>query len=287
MSTSGLNPAENLCFGANTTSGVSIGFDDAITIDNTKTPTEIYFHGIKVPDTSGTPINFTSLIASTEGFNPSGFLNIGTSNTSEITIGPLKIDNTVVPSQIYINNRAYSPIELSVGHEYTLTEDSTGDKDDLADQVSFINVDGNDIVRVIGKLVTLPIPVDFIDPFGNGPPTATHYTMLELVDGGTYEFNMDINVINAGSLPMWFGNNPSLYLVISSSSTIIDESNIVLDFSSATSQYNKKFNLNAEAGTRVYFDTNVTKGWSSSFSNIGGITILKNGTKISIKRIGD
>jgi hypothetical protein len=180
---------------------------------------------------------------------------------------------------------AYPPIEIPVAHDYTLAEDSTGDKDTLSDQVSFVNVDGNDDIRVIGKLVTLP------PNFMGEIDTVTRYTMLELVDGGTYEFNMDLNVVNAGSNGSGggFGIPAYLYLVVSSSSDPIVESYILLDFdfSAETSHYyNKKFNFNAAAGTRVYFDTNVTKMFVSTVNPLGGLTINKIGTKISIKRIG-
>ena len=281
---SGLNPAGILCLGAINTSIVLIG--NAIKIDNTTS--EITINGIKVPDASGTQLNFDSVINSKAGLNPSGTLHIGVS-TAQIIMGLLKIDNTVIPSQVYINGVAYPPIEIPVAHDYTLAEDSTGDKDTLSDQISFVNVDGNDDVRVIGKLVTLPPSPWGTNVPGEPPPepeTVTRYTMLELVDGGTYEFNMDLNVVDAGSDGP-FAPPAYLYLVVSSSSDPIVESYVLLDFSAETSHYyNKKFNFNAAAGTRVYFDTNVTKMFTSTVNPLGGLTINKIGTKISIKRIG-
>ena len=166
MSTSGLNPTGSLCFGAINTTEVSIGFDDAITIDNTKTPAEIYFHGVKVPNINGTQTDFTSLIASNEGFNPSEVLNIGTSNTSEITIGPLKIDNTVVPPQIYINEIAYFPIDKDL-HYYSLFADTSGDANSLPSSLIIINDDGNNTI------------------------TITDNNIINLVEGGIYEFTIE------------------------------------------------------------------------------------------------
>jgi hypothetical protein len=122
---SGLNPAGTLCLGAINTSEVLIG--NAIKINNDTTPVEIYFHEIKVPDASGTLLNFDNVITSKAGLNPSGTLHIGVSTTNEVDMGLLKIDNTVVPPQVYINGVAYPPIEIPVAHDYTLAEDSTGD----------------------------------------------------------------------------------------------------------------------------------------------------------------
>jgi hypothetical protein len=124
---SGLNPVGTLCLGAINTIEVLIG--NAIKIDNTTA--EIYFHDIKVPTTTdGTLSNFDSVITSKAGLNPSGDLRIGIS-TSQIDMGLLKIDNTVVPSQIYVHGVAYPPIDKEL-HHYFLAADASGDVNSLS-----------------------------------------------------------------------------------------------------------------------------------------------------------
>ena len=174
MSTSGLNPTGSLCFGANNTTNVSIGFDDAITIDNTTA--EISINGT-IYNGSGTQTNFTSLILSNAGFNPSGSLNIGTSNTSEITIGALKIDNTVVPPQLYMNGISLPPSGLTVsGDKFTLQNDVTnGD-------YSTIN---NDLIFIAS-----------VDNIPNVSVGSGSLNKLAFLNDGIYQITIKISVVN-------------------------------------------------------------------------------------------
>ena len=174
MSTSGLNPTGSLCFGANNTSDVSIGFDDAITIDNTTA--EISING-EVYNGSGTQTNFTPLILSNAGFNPSGSLNIGTSNTSEITIGSLKIDNTVVPPQLYMNGVSLPPGGLaSNGDKFTLQNDvANGNYSTINNNLIFIaNVDNIPNVSV----------------------SSGNLNRLAFLNHGIYQITIKISVVN-------------------------------------------------------------------------------------------
>ena len=117
---SGLNSAGTLCLGAINTSIVLIG--NAIKIDNTTA--EITIDGEDYSG-AGTQTVFPNIISSV-GLNPAGTLHIGTSNTSEVIMGPLKIDNTVVPSQIYVDGKALAPDSLSNSDEFTLENDYYG-----------------------------------------------------------------------------------------------------------------------------------------------------------------
>ena len=163
---SGLNPAGTLCVGAINTSEILIG--NAIKIDNTTE--EIYFHDIKVPTTTdGTLSNFDSVITSKAGLNPSGALRVGIS-TSQIDMGLLKIDNTVVPSQIYVHDVAYPPIDKDL-HYYFLAADASGDVNSLPSTIVLINGDGNDEI------------------------TITNNNIINLVEGGIYEFTIEVIII--------------------------------------------------------------------------------------------
>ena len=145
---SGLNPVGTLCLGAINTSEVLIG--NAIKIDNTTATAEITIDG-EVYSGTGTQTVFPNIISSA-GLNPTGILRIGTSNTSEVIMGPLKIDNTVVPPQIYINEIALPPGGLAVSSDkFTLQGDVTGNYSTINGDLIFIaNVDNIANVSVAG-----------------------------------------------------------------------------------------------------------------------------------------
>jgi hypothetical protein len=130
----GLNPAGTLCLGAINTIEVLIG--NAIKIDNTTS--EITINGEAYAYVSNGSQTVLPII-SKEGLNPTGTLRIGTSNTSEIDMGLLKIDNTVVPPQVYINGIALPPGSLTnTGDKFTLDPgyDSRGNDYDTTPDVT-------------------------------------------------------------------------------------------------------------------------------------------------------
>ena len=273
MSTSGLNPTGSLCFGANNTSDVSIGFDDAITIDNTTA--EISING-EVYNGSGTQTNFTPLILSNAGFNPSGSLNIGTSNTSEIIIGSLKIDNTVVPPQLYMNGVALPPtgIALPPDDTFELFANATGDDDTIADNVVFIKTVNNNLNLIV-------------DP--------TKPNTITIKQNGIYEFTFNLNVYND---PINVGDEMSFRLVAATDGFYIDDiGNFQLanDEPLPGSEINFTFNsssnvLSASVTFLVYVssDTDVSLAMGIGQSPLTlDLQINKIGTSISIKRTGD
>ena len=275
MSTSGLNPTGTLCFGANNTTSVSIGFDDAITIDNATTPAEISVNGT-IYNGSGTQTNFTPLILSNAGFNPSGYLNIGTSNTREITIGSLKIDNTVVPPQLYMNGIALPPtgIALPLDDTFALFANAIGDDDTIADNVVFIKTVNNNLNLIV-------------DPIN--PNTIT------IKQKGIYEFTFNLNVYNDSANE---DETMSFRLVAATDGFYIDDiGNFQLanDEPLPGSEINFTFNsssndLSASVTFLVYVssDTDVSLAMGVGQSPLTlDLQINKIGTSISIKRTGD
>ena len=272
MSTSGLNPAGSLCFGANTTSGVSIGFNDAITIDNTTTPAKITINGT-IYNGSGTSTDFTTLILSNAGFNPSGSLNIGTSNTNEITIGPLKIDNTVVPPQIYMNGVSLPPGSLTI----------SGDKFLIHELYDYDGTDGYNPIYAYWA----PPPTDAVKIieyfFGR--------SALTLVESGIYDIRVNISVTNTTNT--WTSPANFYWTPIPNSSGFTDINNNTISGSSILPGSNIEFIFDENSNTtftdyiqfRIY-----TTGLNSAFilatDTIEG-RLNKDGTDMTIKRIGD
>ena len=272
MSTSGLNPTGTLCFGANNTTSVSIGFDDAITIDNITA--EISVNGT-IYNGSGTQTDFTSLILSNAGFNPSGSLNIGTSNTSEITIGSLKIDNTVLPPQIYMNGVSLPPGSLTFsGDKFTLQNDVIQDNylDPLYRELQFNNVNNSTIVLVDTAL-------DGADP----PAPDGLNNMLKLVQSGIYAFNVKYNINNSlgsgsGNIVLRGSGFQGEDGTIPSSGDIID-SEIEFTFTNGTGTL---------SGSKQFLVYTVNTGrMFTIYSYIDSLQLNKIGTEITINRIGD
>lgn len=196
------------------------------------------------------------------GFNPSGTLHIGTSNTGEVNMGPIKIDNTVVPSQLFIKNitpiPTINPADTNI-YDYYLTSNATGNKDTLQNINSFTPSTatanpGNKVVS-LGKSRS-----EFL-----------------LIYGGGYEIEFKVE----GS-PLL-----SVYLVVKNRQSVLDfktglyleedskipNSNII--FTSAESSKTIKFNIYAKsAKTLIYFGTD-------SLTDI----MLKTGSYIKIKQI--
>ena len=273
MSTSGLNPTGSLCFGANNTAGVSIGFEDAITIDNTTA--EISING-EVYIGSGTQTNFTPLILSNAGFNPSGYLNIGTSNTREITIGSLKIDNTVVPPQLYMNGIALPPngIALPPDDTFELVSDAMGDNDSIASDVELIKTVNNNSNLIV--------------------PTAKPNT-ITIMQNGIYEFTFNLSVFN---YPTYDGDAMSFRLVAATEGFYIDNTNndplgngsllpgseIIVTFNNLPGSLiaSKTFivYVGSDSGVSLNIDTPQSPPTLD-------LRINKSGTSISIKRTGD
>lgn len=150
---SGLNPSGSMCVGAVNTNTIILG--EGITIDNTKTPAQIYINDAAyfyIPPPGSVIKDFSTDVPSSAGFNPSGTLRIGTGNTEVLDIGPLKIDNTVMPSQIFANGVALAPVEKPQDidtYEYFLTSDATGDQNTLKNNVSFAPATANTVVSLI------------------------------------------------------------------------------------------------------------------------------------------
>jgi hypothetical protein len=274
MSTAGLNPAGTLCLGAINTIEVLIG--NAIKINNTTATAEITIDGETYSGT-GTPTVFPNII-SRAGLNPTGTLHIGTSNTSEIDMGLLKIDNTVVPPQIYINGISVPPGSLTnTSDKFILENNVIQDNSDinlspLSKTLRFINVNNSTIVTV-GS-----IP----DGQGNG-----QNNVLVIAQQGLYEFNVKFNINNSeiqspttiiclrgapGTFTYADGSIPTI-------SGDIPDSEIEFIFNGGTST------LSNSRQFLVYASSS-----NSSFtiiSYIDPIQLNKIGTEISIKRIGE
>jgi hypothetical protein len=270
---SGLNPAGTLCLGAINTSEIFIG--NAIKIDNTNS--EITIDG-EVYSGTGTPTVFPNII-SKEGLNPTGILRIGTSNTSEIDMGLLKIDNTVIPSQVYVNGKALAARSLT----------NTGDKFILQDEE------------------TQDLKYDYNKPTGDPFVTQWNWSgvtdavqiyeyeggrrALSLVEPGIYNIrvNLSITANNWATSPAKFYWTPTGF----TSSIFTDETNtpilagnelpgsrIEFTFDGNTNEtftgYTQFLVYTTSANSRFNIDTDTSKG-----------RINEIGTDITIKRIGN
>ena len=272
MSTSGLNPTGTLCFGANNTTSVSIGFDDAITIDNTTA--EITINGT-IYNGSGTQTDFTSLILSNAGFNPSGSLSIGTSNTSEITIGALKIDNTVLPPQFYMNGVALPPngIALPPDDTFELVSDAMGDNDNIANNVVFIKTVNNNLNLLVDTI---------------------KQNTITITQNGIYEFTFNLSVFN---YPTYNGQTISFRLVAASEGFYIDNTNNLplangdpFPGSESIVTFNESLDPLIASKTFIVYvgsDSGVDLTIEPQAPPSLNLRINKSGTTISIKRTGD
>jgi hypothetical protein len=151
-----MNPSGAMCLGASNTNSIVLGHN-AIAIDNSKTPAQIYineapFFYIPVP---GTLVkDFSNLIPSRAGFNPSGTLRIAYKNTEFLDMGLLKIDNTVVPPQVFANGAALPPVEIPEDlsrYNYYTNADAIGDQDTLPNTVSFEDDTTNTVVSLFNN----------------------------------------------------------------------------------------------------------------------------------------
>jgi hypothetical protein len=181
-----MNPLGAFCLGASNTNSIILG-DNAITIDNSKTPAQIYINDAPFFPTPSTFKDFSTIFEST-GLNPSGVLRIGTSNTEFLDMGQLKIDNTVVPPQIFANDVALQPVERPEDtdqHSYYVSPATTGNGQTL--QVYFRPYIPGSTNRVV-------VEIDIDDPFNNGG--------LEIFQKGVYEVEFYVNVnsedVNSG-----------------------------------------------------------------------------------------
>jgi hypothetical protein len=177
-----MNPSGAMCLGASNTNSIVLGHN-AIAIDNSKTPAQIYineapFFYIPVP---GTLVkDFSNLIPSRAGFNPSGTLRIAYKNTEFLDMGLLKIDNTVVPPQVFANGAALPPVESpddTDQYSYYVLPEATGNGQTL--EVYFQPDPVNPINRVVAEIAS-------VDPFNNGG--------LEIYRKGIYEVEFQVNV---------------------------------------------------------------------------------------------
>jgi hypothetical protein len=169
----GLSPT-NLCLGLLNTEGVVIGADYALVLDNTSLPPQVFFN--KVAITVAGPHTSPSIISSA-GLNPSGGLLIGTKNTNRIDFGPLVVDNSVIPSQIYVNGKAWTLPAPSDSSNYIFTP-----------QVDYPSSVGYDISWMTSSENS---PLDKIifyhDLLGDG-----HYFLLK--EGGTYRVELSLDI---------------------------------------------------------------------------------------------
>jgi hypothetical protein len=257
---SSINPVSSLCFGVINTDTIILGIQNgAIKIDNTKTPAEISINGVVYFPTPGAAFkDFTNLIP-LEGFNPTGTLYIGNSNTSNVELGLLKIDNATVPPQIFLTSVATVPIISPVdtnSYAHYLTSNVIGNKDTLQK-----NINSFTAIYPINKVVSL----------------GKNRNDFLLIDGGGYEIEFNVE----GSLLL------SVYLVVKNRNSILDfstglyleeyseipQSNITL--TAAETSKTIKFNIYTKTPkTIIYFGTN----------SLTDIT-LKPGSYIKIKHL--
>jgi hypothetical protein len=268
-----MNPQGAFCLGASNTTTVVLG-KNAITIDNSKTPARIYineapFFYIPVP---GTLVkDFSNLIPSRAGFNPAGALRIGIRNTEFLDIGLLKIDNTVVPPQVFANDVALPPVESPEDtnqYNYYTNADAIGDQDTLPNTVSFEDDTTNTVVSL----------------FNNGDGINN---VLKFTNKGVYEIVFKADIV-ADGFPVFellgsiyltsmvndsiLNPNTGLYLVANDT---IPQSDIV--FTNGTSSKTITFNIVlTESNTVIGVGTNMPG--DITFSAYSGVSIRQIGT---------
>jgi hypothetical protein len=269
---SGLNPAGTLCLGAINTIEVFIG--DAIKIDNRTS--EITINGEAYVSNGSQAV---LPIISKEGLNPTGTLRIGTSNTSEIDMGLLKIDNTVVPPQVYINGIAIPPGSLTNGDKFTLDReyDSEGDYNTTPD-------------------VTIPDPITTYWNYSDtGAVQVKNYDAtrraLSLVSPGIYDIQVNINItkrIWTSPAKFYWTPRPN------TQSNFTDKNNNLIPANSELPGSSIEFTFDAENSNtrfagykqfRVY--TNSTDSEFILATNTLRGIVNRYGTDITIKRVGN
>ena len=269
---SGLNPTGTLCLGAINTCEILIG--NVIKIDNTTATAEISINGV-VYGSTGTQTVFPNII-SKKGLNPTGTLHIGTSNTSEVIMGLLKIDNTVVPSQVYVNGKALPPGSGAVDNSDTfeIATDINGTKDTIAapgGTLEFIKTVDNNINLAVDSAHLITIKQD-----------------------GVYEFTFNIN-INDG-LDADDGVNILLKTASAGFYDNISDTPLAEGTKIPDSDFGIPFNgsankLSASKTFSVYVVTDsgayLTIGFDPFVDPDLELHINKIGTSILIKRVGD
>ena len=272
---SGLNPAGTLCLGSINTSIILIG--NAIVINNTTATAEITINS-EVYIGTGTQTNFTALIPSKAGLNPTGTLHIGTSNTSEVIMGLLKIDNTVVPPQVYINGIALPPgsgVEND-SDKFEITTDINGTQDTIAaagsGNLQFIKTVNNDTNLLVNSLDS---------------------SLITIMQSGVYEFTFNINIddgINGESVDILL-NTASEGFYNNITDTLLDEGTKIPDSNFGIAFNGSATTLSASNTFSVYVGTdsgaNLTIGFTPFQDPDLDLHINKIGTSILIKRVGD
>ena len=257
-----MNPSGAMCLGAVNTNNIILG-DNAIAIDNTKTPAQIYINGVAYFPTPGSFIDFSVLIPSTAGFNPPGTLRIGTSNTGTLGIGNIKIDNTVTPSQIFANGVALPPVESPediTQYSYYLTSDITGNRENLP--VYFQSADDPDFNRVV-KLSD--------DNAG-----------FEFFQIGIYEIQFEADVNSGESL------DGSVFLKAIAADNILNHSTgTYLDAGEMVPQSNIAFSKGESSATITFnvYTTEANSVIGVGTDMIGNIT-LRSSSFVKIRQIG-
>jgi hypothetical protein len=268
---SGLNPVGTLCLGAINTSEVLIG--NAIKIDNTTAISEITIDG-EAYVSNGSPTVFPNII-SRAGLNPTGTLRIGTSNTSEVIMGLLKIDNTVVPPQIYINEIALPPGSLT----------NTGDKFTIRDYYNTYNYNNTTYPLVTyWNYSEVTDAVQFYEYDGGK-------IALSLVEPGIYDirFNLSITASNWATSPAKFYWTPTGY----TSTSFTDDTNTPILAGNELPGSSIDFTFNGTSNEtftgykkfRVY-TTSANSRFNIKTDTLAG-RLNKIGTDIAIKRVGN
>jgi hypothetical protein len=270
---SGLNPVGTLCLGAINTSIVLIG--NAIKIDNTTAISEITIDG-EAYVSNGSPTVFPNIISSA-GLNPTGTLRIGTSNTSEVIMGLLKIDNTVVPPQIYINEIALPPRSLT----------NAGDKFTLQDETQFYTYD---YAYPSDPLITQWNYSERTDAVQFQSYEGARIA-LSLVAPGIYDirFNLNITALNWSTSPAKFFWTPTQY----ATSSFTDDTNDPISANDELPDSSIDFTFNGTSNETftgykqfLVYTTSANSAFNIVTNTLAGRT-NKIGTDITIKRIGD
>lgn len=268
-----MNPSGAMCLGAVNTNNIILG-DNAIIIDNTKTPAQIYINDVAYFPTPGSFIDFSVLIPSTAGFNPPGTLRIGTSNTGTLDIGNIKIDNTVVPPQVFANGAALPPVESPEDtnqYSYYVSPETTGNGQTL--QVYFQPFIPGSFNRVVAE-------IDIDDVTENGG--------LEIYLKGVYEVEFYVNV-NSEDVNSGESLDGSVFLKAMYSDNVLNPiTGANLDANEMIPQSNIMFSKGNTTSETITFNiyitaTNTIIGVGTDM--IGDIT-LKPASFVKIRQIG-
>jgi hypothetical protein len=192
-------------------------------------------------------------------------------------MGLLKIDNTVVPSQVYVNGKALAPdsgAEVN-SDKFEITTDINGTQDTIAAAgatLVFIKTVDNNINLVVD-------------------PTQSH--LITIMENGVFEFTFNINIndgLDGESVDILLNTaSEGFYNNISNSplaeGTKIPDSNFGITFSGSSTT------LSASKTFRVYVGidsgADLTIGFTPFIDPDLELYINKIGTSILIKRVGD